>query len=73
MSEEGFENLRIAILKRAVDDYIDALTVDNPKKAASIETFFLSEWGEFLSGGHGDFLITECRKRANVKGEKNNG
>lgn len=67
MSEEGFENLRTAILRQAATDYIKALQDGKQAEASKIERFFKSEWGEFLSGGHGDFLVSECKKRANVK------
>lgn len=68
MSEEGFENLRTAILQQAAKDYIKALQDGKQGEARKVERFFKSEWGEFLSNGHGDFLISECKKRANLKG-----
>ena len=68
MSEEGFENLRTAILRQAATDYIKALQDGKQAEASKIERFFKSEWGEFLSGGHGDFLISECKRRANLEG-----
>jgi hypothetical protein len=65
--DECYENLRIAILRQAVTDYVRALTDEERKdEAADLERFFKSEWGEFLSGGHGDFIISECKRRVNM-------
>lgn len=64
MNDEGLENLRVAILQQAVKDYIAALKYDEGAKAYRLEKFFTSEWGELLSNNHGDFIISECRKRA---------
>lgn len=67
MSDEGFENLRMAILRQAATDYIKALKKDNKREAHKIERFFKSDWGEYLSGGHGEFIIDECKRRANMR------
>lgn len=64
MNDEGLENLRVAILQQAVKDYIDALRYNEGAQAYRLEQFFTSEWGELLSNNHGDFIISECRKRA---------
>lgn len=68
MSDEGYINLRTAILQQATKDYIKALQDGNHREAKKLECFFKGEWGEFLSGGHGDFLVSECKKRANLEG-----
>ena len=65
MNDEGLENLRIAILQQAAKDYISALRYNEGAKAYKLEKFFKSEWGELLSDNHGDFIISECKKRAN--------
>ena len=65
MNDEGVERLRLAILRLAASDYMKALRDGSECKAAKIEHFFLSEWGELLSDGRGALLIEECRKRAN--------
>lgn len=67
LHETGIENLRVGILAQAVKDYITALRHDNPRKIFELETFFKSGWGEMLSDNHGDYIITECKKRAKAK------
>lgn len=64
MNDEGLENLRVAILQQAVKDYIAALRYNSDNEAYRLEKFFTSEWGELLSNNHGDFIISECKKRA---------
>lgn len=61
-----YEDLRIAIIRQAVHDYIKALKENDAREAASLERFFLSDWGQLLSGGKGEYIIAECRRRANV-------
>lgn len=65
MHADGFENLRAGILQQAMKDYITALTDDDETEAKLLERFFKSDWGELLSGGHGDLIIIECKRRAN--------
>lgn len=67
MSDEGFENLRIAILRQAVTDYEKALTDCDKEEIEKLEQFFKSEWGEFLSDEHGDYIIAECKRRVNIE------
>lgn len=58
--------LRAAILRQAAIDYVNALKKGKASDARAIERFFRSDWGELLSDGHGDFIITECKKRAGL-------
>lgn len=72
MTQAGADNLRIAIVNRACEDYIAAYCgskVDNkdPQSVlAEVERFFRSEWFSLLS--HGDIdpeaCISVCKKRA---------
>jgi hypothetical protein len=64
LNENGVENLRVAILKQAINDYIFALREDAQAEIYRLETFFKSDWGELLSNNHSDYIITECKKRA---------
>jgi hypothetical protein len=64
LHEDGIENLRVAILRSAIKDYIFALKHDEKRKAHSLEQFFKSDWGELLSGNNGDLIITKCKERA---------
>ena len=70
LNENGVENLRIAVLKQAINDYIFALKNDVQSEIYRLEKFFKSDWGELLSNNHGDYIITECKKRAKEGAEK---
>lgn len=59
---DGYENLRQGILKLAVKDYKSALKNDNRGKKISLERFFRSEWGQFLSNYMGEEIIKICRR-----------
>lgn len=60
---DGYENLRQGILKLAVKDYKSALKSDNRGKKISLERFFRSEWGQFLSNDMGEEIIKMCRRK----------
>lgn len=72
MTQAGADNLRIAIVNRACEDYIAAYCgskVDNkdPQSVlAEVERFFRSEWFSLLSYGDIDpeACISVCKKRA---------
>lgn len=61
-----YEGLRVAILQQAAKDYTAALKEGDEREAASIERFFLGDWGQLLSGDKGELIIAKCRQRANV-------
>lgn len=68
---EAYEHLSIAILQQAVADYRKAVkkaqSNDKYDKAQgtiakkNLERFFLSEWGELLSGDNGQLIIDKLR------------
>ncbi len=63
---EGYERLRVAIMKTAVQDYKIALKKSDREgrkceKEIALERFFLSAWGQFLSGDNGKLIIEKCR------------
>lgn len=62
---DGYENVRVAIIKQAIDDYKRALCEDAKGKIATLEKWFLSEWGEMLSGYNGAYIIEKVRKELN--------
>ena len=64
---DGYTLLQIAIVRRAIGDYILALKKNNPAEKSKLERFFLSEWGQSLSGNRGEVIIERCKKQA--KGE----
>lgn len=55
------EPLRAAILKRAVMDYKTAIASRNFYAMASLERFFLSDYGQLLSYHHGKYIIDRCK------------
>lgn len=59
--------LRAGILRRAVIDYKQALKKRDYYNMEQLEGFFLSAWGELLSGGHGEYIIDHCREIVNKK------
>ena len=64
---EACERLREAIVRSAVNDYSKALrksdrlgfVCDEQKK---LEAWFVSKWGQFLSGDTGEYILERCRK-----------
>lgn len=58
----GYKNLRIAILIQAIDDYKIALIDRDNGEIRHLENFFLSDWGEMLSGCNGELIIEIVRK-----------
>lgn len=63
----GYANLRVGIVAKAVADYRRALFRGDKYAATTLERWFLSEWGEFLSGGHGAYIIETVRKECKRK------
>ena len=55
------EPLRAAIIKRAVIDYKTAIATRNFYTMASLERFFLSDYGQLLSYYHGEYIIDRCK------------
>lgn len=63
---ECYERLRIAIVSAAVQDYKAAIRKSKKdgrkcEKEVALERFFLSGWGQFLSGDNGQLIIEKCR------------
>lgn len=54
--------LIIGILKQAKNDYITALKKNDFYKKNELEEFFLSDYGEALSRGHGEIIIHRCQR-----------
>lgn len=67
---DGYKNIRAAIIEQAIHDYRAALMSGNGGKAFSLERWFLSEWGQALSEYNGDKIIARVRKECK-KGLKN--
>lgn len=67
---EGYQRLRTEIVKDAVNDYHKALKKSDRigeicREQTALENWFLSPWGQILSGDNGELIIEKCR--ANYK------
>jgi hypothetical protein len=63
----GYYELRIAIIEQANKDYRNALKWHRADRIKKLEKFYRSPWGEFLTGGNGENIITRIRRE--VKSE----
>ena len=68
LCQDGVGHLRCGILCQAIRDYEDALKCRAKGEyarhsIAKLEEFFLGEYGQFLSDGHGEDIIRKCRDR----------
>ena len=59
LNDEGLILLEAAILEQAIHDYKVELRCGG---GDSLEKWFLSEWGQMLSRGHGEEIIERCRR-----------
>lgn len=57
-----YTEIRAAILRQAVKDYKKALEFRRYAERAKLEKFFLSSWGQWLSGNIGEYLIDRCKQ-----------
>ena len=73
---EAYEALRIEIVKSAVFDLKKALRRSDMlgevcEEQIKLENWFLSKWGQLLSGDNGAFIIEKCHKEYKTKVSKN--
>lgn len=61
---DPYLDLAGAILKQAVDDYIEAYKEADTRTINQLEKFFLSEWGQRLSYDQGEFIIKHAQRIA---------
>lgn len=61
-NDEGLILLQAAILEQAIHDYKIELKCGGGHR---LEKWFLSEWGQMLSRGHGDEIIERIRREVN--------
>ena len=61
-NDEGLILLQAAILEQAIHDYKIELKCGGGHR---LEKWFLSEWGQMLSRGHGDGIIERIRREVN--------
>lgn len=58
LCDDGVDNLRVAIIEMAIADYC------RPRYSQfreSLEKFFLSDWGQLLSGNLGDYIVKNIK------------
>jgi hypothetical protein len=72
----AFERLRIAIIRSAVMDLRTAIRKSNRvgykcDEQKALEKWFLSSWGQLLSGDTGEYIIEKCRKTYKTQAHKN--
>lgn len=71
---EGIQNLKEAILKRAADDWREAVKIRLGgncmncfgREQQECERFFLSEWFFFLTGLNGRIILVKLRKEMGI-------
>lgn len=73
IDNDGIHNLQVGILRQAMRDYKCALkgkTQFHADKrvwsAEELEDWFLGQYGQMLSDGHGRLLIEQCRRQVGV-------
>ena len=64
---EAYQRLRTEIVWSAVKDYKKALKKSERDGAVcreqrTLERWFLSKWGQMLSGDNGEYIIEHCRQ-----------
>jgi hypothetical protein len=59
-----------AIVVRAAEDYRKALKKRKKDKARDLEKWFLSDWGQALSGGCGELIIEKIKKEMQQNGKR---
>lgn len=55
--DKRYMSLVAGILEQAEKDLAEAIIKKQHQRAASVKRFFLSEWGQALSGDNGQFII----------------
>ena len=73
---EAYERLRTAVVKSAVDDYKKALKKSDRvgcvcEEQKKLEAWFMSRWGQVLSGDNGEYIIEKCRQSYRSKTHRN--
>lgn len=55
--DDPYMRLRAGIIQRAVADLTKALITNNKGQIRKLEKWFLSDWGQAISGNNGKFII----------------
>ncbi len=67
LKSEGLILLQAAILEQAIHDYKIELKCGGGHR---LEKWFLSEWGQTLSRGHGEEIIERCKREVDYDKER---
>lgn len=62
LTNDAYTNVRTAIVQQAIADYRRALRHNDTRQIFYLERWFLGDWGEWLSGQHGAYIIERVRK-----------
>lgn len=54
--------VRVAIILRAMEDYREHMREREYEKGLALEKWFVSEWGQALSGNLGEEIVKRLRK-----------
>lgn len=60
--DECYMKLIATILRQAIREYLVAIRKNNFRGMMRLESWFLSEWGQLLSFGNGEFIIEKCKR-----------
>ena len=63
MTDIDYDTLRMAILQQAVKDYQTAINKNRTGESTALARWFMSDWGQALSGDKGELIIRECETR----------
>lgn len=64
---DSYGNVRLAIIQQAIEDYRRALRKNDYRDIKALERWFLSEWGEMLSGDNGAYIIEKVKNQERGK------
>lgn len=68
--DEPYIRLSAAILSQAMRDLAHELRYGNEKKANALKKWFLSDYGQSLSFGQGEYLIEQVQKSIKKENRK---
>lgn len=66
-TKDAFVNLAAAVVKQAMRDYRRALIRDDKHEIAHLKEWFLSDYGQMLSSGNGEYIAEQVEKSVRFK------
>lgn len=64
--QKAYENLAIAVIGQAVEDYKEAVKNGNEKRVAEITRFFKSKWGSMMTFDNATYIFNRIKKEFGV-------